>query len=982
MKKLSLIFATSLCLTFLVGCGSTKNKLPKTKYEKVQYAFEGVENSLKNQKVSSRSLGLLPRSKRSETDAIGEIYSTFTSGTASEPDFKYDEPPMIQFQYIKSTLEKIGGGFDFGTKYQETITGSIYYDFTTGKDTQSAEFKQDYSMNFSLYINIDDSDLITCKVAFDINYVHDSDTHHQIMYAELFLDYDMSKTDANYTLKLNALDDASDYRRDEEKYFSAEYDYVNVSGDGIKEWRKIGYSTNTTIVIDSSHPSLSNYLSSNGIKFKPTIQLYKDGQRYQRNQLGDADAIKIATIACDDLGLNATDIKYKDYLAQASIAQPVLKTVYESFSRIYGKDLANNLVYTGAKEEEGGESNQQPRVHSSWPTDSLNGDGYNDVPGLSSLTATFSVERTLSTDGSYYYAITVNNSQDDDLNNYIRTLISQGFREEKIENNAYYLHVDQNGHIDYAVSIVREGGTIIIYIGKASDDTPKEDIVIQNGQNYTGDYSSYEEVTYTNESQIGSIVATMSGGRMDADIVAQYANYKASKSYKIYLDSSLVKDNFNEYVRLYSGWKVISDNSAFYTTINGLDILIMMDKDSSNGIIEIHSFVFSEGSIATLLNGGSHQGGDGENGGNSSGGGQIEQKVTVSLYEVDSKTGIPEFVESKEYNDGETIDLNEAFGPGKYYEDSGCIISLGDTVVAYDGLSIYRKVESQEVTQGSIVIYDANTKQELFTYTDIIGAQVEGGKLFDYVLYKDEGCQQMVGMKEEITISADPLTLYCQDYSKEDYVTLTVNTYINGILSPYQTREFGIRKGLIMNNYSSNSFPVYYSNASYYDSNFTMTLNGAALGNYTQDLIAFRENATLNINCVNDWCKVYHVNNSDGGFDFLWEGTLSEGDTFLHGARYYHVTNVEGETVTYDKTSVAYTYTLHSVFNGKIITTEKDYFALDSEGHGMSFYFSSPDDDFGLFYDIDLTNPIKPAEGEQELYFNNSYTLYQAFSNK
>ena len=106
MKKIGLIFAISLCFSFLVGCGgrpSSGTSLPTTKYEKVQYAMNGVEKSLKNQKAATRGLELQPRArvKRSEADALNAIYNIFSDGTAGQPDFKYDEPPMIQFQYIK-----------------------------------------------------------------------------------------------------------------------------------------------------------------------------------------------------------------------------------------------------------------------------------------------------------------------------------------------------------------------------------------------------------------------------------------------------------------------------------------------------------------------------------------------------------------------------------------------------------------------------------------------------------------------------------------------------------------------------------------------------------------------------------------------------------------------------------------------------------------------------------------------------------------
>ena len=180
-----------------------------------------------------------------------------------------------------------------------------------------------------------------------------------------------------------------------------------------------------------------------------------------------------------------------------------------------------------------------------------------------------------------------------------------------------------------------------------------------------------------------------------------------------------------------------------------------------------------------------------------------------------------------------------------------------------------------------------------------------------------------------------------------------------------------------MNNFTSGSFPTYYDAASYYDSDFTMTLNGAALSKYSLDLVALVDNGVLNIYCHNDWCKVYHLSNGQSDpFDIVWEsGELSEGDVILHGSRYYHIAQVSGNNATYDESSAAYTYSLCAVYNGKIITTQKDYFGSE----GMSFYIE-PGSEPIFFLDKDLTTPLTPQEGQTEVVYKNSFTLFVPFS--
>ena len=181
MKKIIAFVLGIICCISLAACGSNKDKvkLPSSNYEKVQFAFNGVESSL-NSSNSSKKLKANNLSKTdinlamsyvepviklmantTNADDISTIYGALSvEKETSNPSFEYDEPPMIQFQYLKALYEEVGEDFTFGTKYTYNLTGSVYYDFENRVATESAEFLQQYSIDLSIKINIDENDLI------------------------------------------------------------------------------------------------------------------------------------------------------------------------------------------------------------------------------------------------------------------------------------------------------------------------------------------------------------------------------------------------------------------------------------------------------------------------------------------------------------------------------------------------------------------------------------------------------------------------------------------------------------------------------------------------------------------------------------------------------------------------------------------------------------------------------------------------------
>ena len=135
MKKINCFVAT-LVGSFAIGLiGCNSNKLPTTQYEKVKFAFNGVEKSFKSPKVVKRNKPLLLKRNKiggsNPSSALDTIFNLYTEEDKRDDfldDVSYNQPPMIQFQYIKKVLEKIGNGYEFDKKYYDTITGEMYVD--------------------------------------------------------------------------------------------------------------------------------------------------------------------------------------------------------------------------------------------------------------------------------------------------------------------------------------------------------------------------------------------------------------------------------------------------------------------------------------------------------------------------------------------------------------------------------------------------------------------------------------------------------------------------------------------------------------------------------------------------------------------------------------------------------------------------------------------------------------------------------------
>ena len=365
MKKVFTIIVALFVLTCAVFSFSACNKkdetkLPSTSYEKVQFALNGVERSLNGSDTKKAALNasvsgdtklvafaesapvLKLMAKNVSGDSLSTIYSAMSvEENTHKPSFEYDEPPMIQFQYLKALYEEIGDEFVFGTKYSNTSTGTICYDFENRMSSTDEKFLNEYSFTCAIVLDIDENDLITASVGFDLTFTNNGISRHEKMYVELVLDYDMNEISPTYELSMNAVTDLLDYQNSNEKYFDDEYDYVKVEKNSIKEWRKFGICSPT---------SLTEYQNEDFVYKYSVLRAFKDSKKYRiENVFNKNTSLKSAVVDCLDLSATLSD--YTAFFNAAGTDNTKIKTVIDKFSAIYGKDIVNSLVYTGATEK-------------------------------------------------------------------------------------------------------------------------------------------------------------------------------------------------------------------------------------------------------------------------------------------------------------------------------------------------------------------------------------------------------------------------------------------------------------------------------------------------------------------------------------------------------------------------------------------------------------------------------------------------------
>lgn len=358
MKKIK-FFVTSLVGLLTIGLIGCAPKLPITNYEKVKFAFNGVEKSFKNKKASNKALVVLPKYKIGGSNPSGALDTIFNLYTEEDKrddfldDISYNQPPMIQFQYIKKVLEKIGNGYEFNEKYYDTITGEMYLDIDTGlKQDNKDEYKYNYTFILGININIDDTDLITADVSFDINLSKGSNTYKTKWYVGIELDYDMANNSPNYTMSMVTENDERElpyYGR-----YTYEYDYVEVKNSVINEWRKFCMDNDRRLYKDDTHQDFNAYINE-GCEYKvDACSWFKNGTYYKNKKVRqESESAKtIANTLFKDLGLNANEINADSFFNKTGEVNNKIKDCYNDFSKIAKEDIIYNLVCKDEEQEQ------------------------------------------------------------------------------------------------------------------------------------------------------------------------------------------------------------------------------------------------------------------------------------------------------------------------------------------------------------------------------------------------------------------------------------------------------------------------------------------------------------------------------------------------------------------------------------------------------------------------------------------------------
>ena len=980
MKKFFVvILALTLIFCIVIGAVACNNKddaeikeeeirLTDPALAKVAEAFTGVERSMTRASSLSATLDVEKSLYLAGGDGVGSadgsgavteetalstIYSIYTQGDLqanASAELEYDEPPMMQFRYLKAIFEEMGDDYSLGTKYEYDITGQIYFDPTTGfpvdaKRSDAAEYRYDYVFNFAISIELNEDDTIFAEVAFKIALSRGSENLATSWYVSFDLDYDFSKSDPTYTL-LMYTDNKEGALPFLERVQGYEYDYVEVNKGSIIEWRKFVMDVDREITIDEAHPSFASYLEEDTFYFSAdTAKWLKNGKFYKITQMTSEKNLKLATAYVDGLGMNSTAINGGAFLSKSGTQSSIIETYYRKICEIYGGDIIYDLVCRdedegggqGGGNHNGGNGSDDSSSWASVIPATLTGV----LPTFETSSASFILETV-----DEGFLIRVRDAGVDDYSRFGGALENAGFASAGM--GSYYKNVDG---MTIIVSVNPDQNAI--FIGKQQGES-KKSIEIPNGIDYVdGAIASLSMQSVSDYYQISENVEKFFTGKVNVKALSQLkagsAFYDITLAYSSAPEDLTAEryaaDKANDYAGRYlrEGWTNRYNSTVNYSTQNGDDVLVLIASSGSGTDAHLYIYVllFDAGAASGIVDGGSGSGGvigeggeggnvgGGEIGGGEGGGGEELREVSVTLHYLagDKKENGSE---SRTYFEGQVIDFSGILiEPGQLaYADPACKRAFEGEVKATYGLDIYVWAEPKEPEAPElydITVYDvvdgAVSEKPCYTGQTPLGETTYYGYSFSYVVYYDEACTEQVPLEYNFTMTEEGITLY-RDMT-EDYVVVKTNYYLNDVL--FEHREGFYRRGMIY--YVINNMVIdtdLYSTYSERSLFFLGEDNGGTPIAYGDRVAFTADETTISGYGTNGQYGVYTVVAGERELGQVVTDHPENIDSF--GAVFGESHEVSGTNIVLHEAKTYHAYRHYSVWKDRMILAEETYF--------------------------------------------------------
>lgn len=909
-KSITLVLAvvfSLLMVASLAACANKEGKLPSTPFEKVRFAFDGVQRSFSDSasnaapgRGGSKIYGM------SKDEALAVIAGIYTDGDRQgdkEAEISYDQPPMQQFRFLKAIFENIGENYQFGTKYYDVISGNMFFDMDTGIKYGPSERTTDkmyaYDINFAISIELKENDLIYAEVSFEIALTKGADVKRTKWYVSFDLNYDMNSFSPNYTMLM-----LTDNREGDLPYLERvqgyEYDYVQVAEGSIVEWRKFGLETDREIVFNDTYQSFADYVNAGLTYNADTCKWYKNNNLNKITRMDDTKKATIAEAFADGLGLNSTDIKSAAFWAKEGTRHGAITEYYNQISTMMEDELIYDLV---CKKED------KEREDKNWPQSFLERKEINNfVPSFAEVNASAKYSVSFQTDmGQECAVVTISGATERDFEAYGAKLEEIGY-EKSIEGGYvnYHIFLDLTGSSVVVIGF-KDNDILITRMddngnggGGSSGGESNDPIGITYAADFTGAYEDYDKIQI-DQGSVATMIETISGGAVTEKSIVTYVS-GAGIHYEIALKAEdgktaeqTAEKAEKDYLDALGDMPVFAQGMPvrYCTLADGSnDIVVVVVGDVANGkpVLHIYVFVFTANSVREIAgaaqgtNGGGQQGtnGGGQQGGNESGNGGKE--------------------EGGSGNEG-----------GQSGEESYIMVRAYD--VGEDGT----------LTEYTSRPYSADERIEAWGFGD------------GWLLYTDEACTQPIDLNEPIYAKGTDVNLYRKierDFVSVKFIRFYNDAYCSGFLGKKTVvcRKGRIYEGLLGSENSDFGNAV----SVFADIDKTQVVNA-------NDRCAFTENVTYYVFAENQNYRAYDI---VGNGQTIMRVALTDGadvaatnETEFHSADGRHikatVDEVKGDVVYVSDVQKEFIFAQCYAFNGREMYREEWYFTAD-QGWGWA----------------------------------------------